>query len=258
MRELYHIGVTIYVELVIFNNLFMDAFIGAATLLARRKRIAPLRLILSSAVGAGAATAYPLCPVWGKAVIATLLCPAICLLLDAYGKKGRVKEYLKNLAIYILFTLISGGGVYAMSNILRFELKNSALLGACAAMGLAIVIIGYLLRRKRSKAEKRILPATLLNRSSSLTVDGLCDSGNLLVDNATGLPVVIISKELTNRLGELKYEGYIEIETAGGGGELRLVKLDGVEVDGKRYAALGAISNGDLADVGVILQASMF
>lgn len=87
---------------------------------------------------------------------------------------------------------------------------------------------------------------------------GLCDSGNLLTDDASGLPVMILSKSACQKIGKTQIEGFATVMTVAGEKCMPVVKFDSVKVDNVPKNALGAMSDAVFGDYDVILQNSMF
>ena len=73
----------------------------------------------------------------------------------------------------------------------------------------------------------------------AIKVDGYFDSGNLLIDDKTGLPIALCKKRLLDRLKKgtpnLRPIGEMEFSTVGSVGVLQLYPVDGmtIEINGK-------------------------
>jgi hypothetical protein len=93
----------------------------------------------------------------------------------------------------MLLTLQLGGTVYANGTIVGTVPVRTALLSVCAASCLPRIIRGMLSVRK-----KRSLHTVLVVRLSqrTYTLDALIDSGNLLKEPLSGLPVILIDREI--------------------------------------------------------------
>ena len=96
-------------------------------------------------------------------------------------------------------------------------------------------------------------------------MSALCDSGNSLTDAVSGLPVIIVSESLANRIdgwhGKERYkqiEGYIELETVSGRTSLPLVAVESVRVGRKVSRAYAALAEKDFDGYEIILQNTMF
>ncbi len=248
---------SVYIELVLFNNFMMDAFIVLSTLFLRRKVVRTWRVIFSCILGATCATMYAVEAKWMKIATLVFLAPAMCLFMCKYNKTGKLKDFICTFAAFEAVTFVCGGGVFALSLWLKMDLNSYPVVGLSAGMGCAALIAAFLIRKRKSASGSKKVSAAIVLDEKSISVRALYDSGNLLEDEFSGLPVVILSKSLEKSLAGAQIEGFIEACTVSGKKSLRLVKLNGVEVDGKLIPALGAFCEDDLGDYDVILQCSM-
>jgi stage II sporulation protein GA (sporulation sigma-E factor processing peptidase) len=189
--------VTVYIEVVVLNNLALDALLVVSTLFIRRKRLKWWRILLPSAIGAACAAAYPILPIWAQIVIRAALAPIMCAVMVKYGG---VKDYLVTLLLFAGLTFALGGTVYGISNLTGIEITGYISLGISAASALAILVVVRAFMLRMGKISKKICTAKLVICGESITVKSMCDTGNTLTDSLTGLPVVIVSKELEQRL----------------------------------------------------------
>ncbi|MCM1393937.1 MAG: hypothetical protein NC179_03475, partial [[Eubacterium] siraeum] len=72
------------------------------------------------------------------------------------------------------------------------------------------------------------------------------------------LPIGILSQEIEGRLNARKLAGFINVNTVSGEDSLALVRIDGINVNGKQFKALGALSHRNFENFDIILQNSMF
>lgn len=251
----------VYIELVIFNNFFLDAMLALAVLTARRRRVQVRRVLLTAGVGSAAAAAYAVAPIWARVLIRILLAPMLCAILaKPQGKSAKLKlgDYICTLAVFVLLTFFLGGMIYGASYVTGIDLKSHALLGLTAFAVCVLTVSVRLIARKRNAPKEVTRRVTVSAAGREICVDALCDSGNLLVDDVSGLPVVILSAEAEQKLCALDIKGFIQVSTVGGEDSLALVGIDEVGVNGKKFKALGALSRKSFGDFDVILQNSMF
>lgn len=251
----------VYIELVLFNNFFLDAMLAIATLTARRRRIKVWRILLSSTVGSVAATLYAIAPEWTQIFIRILLAPLLCVIFTPpQGKNAANKlgDYIGTTVIFILFTFLTGGVIFGVSYALNVDVKSYAVLGLIAIGVTALLLSARLIARKRSAQGAATTQITVSAAGQDVKVNALCDSGNLLIDDVSGLPVVILSSEAEARFGELDCKGFIQVGTVGGEDSLTLVDIDEVKVMGRSFKAMGALARRSFDGFEVILQNSMF
>ncbi len=253
--------VSVYVELVIFNNFAVDLFISLSTLAIRRKRIGKLRIFLSAIFGAGVATAFAIAPEWGQITLKILLAPVLCVILtkcEGVSIKEKIIDYIKTLACFCLVTYFVGGLVYGLSFAFSIDIKSYPVLGLVALACFLCVACALLIAKKKSANGKKVVGVTLRVDGKSFCFKGLCDSGNLLTDDASGLPVMILSKSACDRIGTKHIEGFATVQTVTGQKSMPIVCFDSVKVDDSDVNAMGAMSDSSFGDYDIILQNSMF
>lgn len=258
--QMYPAYVSVYIELVIFNNLAVDLLLILSAMALRRRKCAVWRVMLAACVGSGVATAYPLLVYGWQIAVRVLLAPLMAIVFSKpQGDRFRDKfiDSLATLAVFILLTMLAGGVVYGLSFATGVDINGYPALGLVALACCVLPISARIVARKRTRAASTCL-ATLSCKGSIVKLEALCDSGNTLVDGVSGLPVVILSRHAEECLGERPIEGMIEVETVSGKSDLALIMLDSVEVRGISFKALGALTHRQLGKYDVILQGSMF
>ncbi len=249
----------VYVELVLFNNFAVDAALMIATLTARRKRIYKTRVFIAACVGAALATAYAVSPTAVKILLKVLLCP---LLVGIFAKPEggttgkKAGDIVATLLVFALFTYLTGGVVYGLSALLEIDVNSYAALGGIALAVAVTLLVARALADRRVR-RRQTCKATVVAGEHRFDAQALMDSGNLLVDSVSGLPVVMLSARAEQAL-DMPAEGFIEVQTVSGQSSLKLICLDFVEIGGKDFKALGACTSKDFADYDIILQNSMF
>lgn len=271
--------VTVYIELVIFNNLAVDLLLEIATLMVFRRRVKWWRVLLGAVFGASVATVYPHCPDAVMIVIKVLLAPIMALMFDGVqckkerkqkrdGKaivdksklKNEARAYLKRLVVFCLLTYFVGGVVYGIDFAFHIDVASYWQFGVVSFALLTLLITVRIIVLRFSKNARKICPAKLFLSGHEIDVKALCDSGNELTDSLSGLPVVIISKTAEEELvlDANMIEGYVSVKTVSGESEMPIIRLEGVGVKGKKYSAYGALSKQDYDDFEIILQNTMF
>ena len=286
---------SVYVELVIFNNLAIDFLLIVATQIVRRRKVFKIRTLVAVIIGAAIATFYPIASQGIQIAIKVCLAPIMTAIFDTYSlskkkcanfrkninevkcendvdnsfsAKGRranlnlkipgVKEYVKSLVVFVIATYAVGGITFGLSYLCGVDVKSYAAFGlvACA---IAITLIGArVLRKKRSSDASTLTIANISVDGRKIALTGLCDSGNTLVDGVSGLPVVILSAKAEKELGKTDIEGFLHIKTVSGECDMPITLLSNFEVDGKKMSCMGALSRKEFENCDLILQNSMF
>lgn len=276
---------TVYVELVIFNNLAINALLIILTLSFRKRKMSALRIIISAVIGATVAVGYAIAPTIWQIVIRVLLAPILVAIFDKYSGKTKVKklvDYIQSLTAFCFLTFALGGCVYGLSYMLGVDIKGYATLGLCAAGACAVVLFVRRVVKGAAKRSRRYEEVYIELNGKALRVKGLCDSGNTLTDEFSGLPVMILSREIENSFNAteevcidvlnavnatqaakskckgMTCDGFITVKTIADEKQLPLVKPQLVEIGGRRINAYCALSRKSFDGFDVILQNSMF
>ncbi len=286
---------SVYVELVIFNNLAIDFLLIVATQIVRRRKVFKIRTLVAVIIGAAIATFYPIASQGIQIAIKVCLAPIMTAIFDTYSLSKKkcanfrkninevkcendvdnsfsakersanlnlkilgVKEYVKSLVVFVIATYAVGGITFGLSYLCGVDVKSYAAFGlvACA---IAITLIGArVLRKKRSSDASTLTIANISVDGRKIALTGLCDSGNTLVDGVSGLPVVILSAKAEKELGKTDIEGFLHVTTVSGECDMPITLLSNFEVDGKKMSCMGALSRKEFENCDLILQNSMF
>ena len=252
---------SVYIELVFFNNFFIDVMLVYATVALRRRKFLFWRAVLASIIGAVCAVAYAVLPVWARLIEVLLLAPVVCAVaIPIKGKSAKYKlgDFIASVLVFVLLTYFMGGITYGLSFAFNVDIRSYAVLGLLAIAVIALIACARLFALKRSASNDATVNITVKVGGRTVSADALCDSGNLLVDEVSGLPIVILSQKLERELCANKLSGFVSISTVSGEDELPLVDLDEVCVKGRTFKALGALSRKSFDSFDLILQNSMF
>ncbi len=248
----------VYVEIVIINNFFIDLLLIVSTLAIRRSKVSKIRILTVSFFGASVAVIYAVLPDYAKILVRILLSPLMTLPL--VKKK---KDYLPTLVVFVCLTYLLGGIIEGIKNLIGIDINGYPLLGLVCFGAVLLEILVVTFVTVLPKYKRKICTVDIVVCGVKTHARALCDSGNSLVDEFSGKPVIILSKAFDEKLtalddGKRNIEGFISVKTVNNESSLPLVKLDEVVVDGKRYDAYGAISSSDFDDCDLILQNTMF
>lgn len=286
---------SVYVELVIFNNLAIDFLLIVATQIVRRRKVFKIRTLVAVIIGAAIATFYPIASQGIQIAIKVCLAPIMTAIFDTYSlskkkctnfrknikevkcendvdnsfsAKGRsanlnlkilgVKEYVKSLVVFVIATYAVGGITFGLSYLCGVDVKSYAAFGLVACAIAITLICARVLRKKRSSDASTLMIANISVDGRKIALTGLCDSGNTLVDGVSGLPVVILSAKAEKELGKTDIEGFLHVTTVSGECDMPITLLSNFEVDGKKMSCMGALSRKEFENCDLILQNSMF
>ena len=97
---------SVYIELVIFNNLAIDLMLICAVQTTRRRKAYKLRIALATLLGAVCATIYAVAPKWASIVIKILLAPLMALIFDKYGGENKRTVVVRKRVFSVWFKVI--------------------------------------------------------------------------------------------------------------------------------------------------------
>jgi stage II sporulation protein GA (sporulation sigma-E factor processing peptidase) len=210
---------TVYVEAYAFINIAMDLFLLALCSLLSAKRLKPLGTALGCALGgAYSIAAYTVFSGALLSFIAKTCCTALMVFL-AFGKT-KPFLYFKLFAGFYAASFAAGGTGFGLSYLLGrggFG-YGSIVLTVLVTTGVVYLILGS---KKERLLSKWRMPVIIEGEGGSIKMKAFIDSGNLLTEPITALPVAICfsssAKELLTPSGLMA--GF---STIGGGGELML------------------------------------
>ncbi|HOP10846.1 MAG TPA: sigma-E processing peptidase SpoIIGA [Oscillospiraceae bacterium] len=258
----------VYVDILFLLNAYMTLFQLAATAKFCRVRIVGWRLLLASALGGLSGLLFFLGDFPVLCVAANLICAAV-IILTAFRPAG-AKAFFKRIlcfcgcgavfagAVLLCRTLLGterlsyrGGAVY-------FQISPLLLIGATAGCYLILRIFFKLTESKLpSKSHKMIVRVG----KRSVTLEAVVDSGNMLCDPISGLPVAVTPESAVSPLftgdaarffcgdGVCSDEVWrrrvrlIPCKTVGGGGLLPGFLPDTVKIGNKDIKLLIAVSD---------------
>lgn len=196
---------TIYIDIVLLENLVMNYIILLGTGYIIKARIKHIKLIISSLIGAiYALLAYmEIFPIYANFITKMIL--AICMIYIAFNPK-KIKGLIKELIVFFLVSFSLGGCAFALLYMIKpqeifvkdgvyigvYPLKI-ALLGGIT--GFVITYISFKVVKNHITKNEIIYNAIIKIEDKKLEIKVLLDTGNMLKDPITGDTVIIIEKE---------------------------------------------------------------
>lgn len=195
---------TVYVDVLAVLNIYVNFFLIKATAKLTGVKISALRTVLSSVFGSIFAFAIFLPPLNPIALTAIKLCGAFLIVLLAFGFKSFV-TYIRNTFVFFCVNFIFCGLAYALIIALKsdFFAHNNLCFYADFSLATLVVstIIAYfaisLFRRlfdKKSVVTDKF-SVIISFAEKTFALNGIADTGNRLVDNFTGAPVIVCDCE---------------------------------------------------------------
>lgn len=197
---------TIYLDVVLIENLIMNFIILYATGIILKNRIKNIRLILASLLGAiYSVVAYTsILEIYSSFILKIIL--SIILVYIAYNPQN-VKQLWKQVLIFYMTSFVFGGAAFALIYVVRPQeifMKNGLFLGTYplktiflgSIIAFFIIITSFkIVKTKISKKDMFCFIKVKINNKVFET-QVMIDTGNLLKEPITNTPVVVLEHTL--------------------------------------------------------------
>lgn len=197
---------TIYIDVVLIENLIMDYIILLASGLILKIKIKHIRLILASLLGAVySIIAYMgILELYSSILLKIIL--SIIIVYIAFNPQS-IKKMWKDLLIFYLTSFVFGGAAFALIYIIRPQdilMRNGLFLGTYplktvmlgGIVAFTIIITAFtVVKRKISKKDMFCTIEIKLN-GKNIKANAMIDTGNMLKEPITNTPVVVVEHTL--------------------------------------------------------------
>ena len=197
---------TIYIDVVLIENLLMNYIILFATGVILKIKITHIRLILASLVGAiYTIIAY----VSGLKIYSNIFLKFILSLIIIYiaFNPKNVKKLFKFTLIFYLTSFVFGGAAFALIYIVKPQdiLKNNGLIlnsdslkviFISAIIAFVIITIGFKVVKNKISAKDMYCNISIKLNHKEIETKAMIDTGNLLKEPITNTPVIVVEHTL--------------------------------------------------------------
>ena len=197
---------TIYVDVVLIENLIMNYIILLATGLILKTKLKHLRLIIASLLGAVySIVAYiNFLEIYSNFFLKILL--SVIIVYIAFNPQT-MKKMWKSLLIFYLTSFVFGGAAFALIYIIRPQdilMKNGLFLGTyplktvilAAIVAFIVIITAFTIVKTKVTKKDMFCNIEIKLNGKILKTKALIDSGNMLKEPITNTPVVVIERSL--------------------------------------------------------------
>lgn len=225
---------TVYLDIVILENIIMNYIILYATGSISKNEISIKRIILSSCLGSAYAVTTYLSIIQGVLNTILKLLLSIAMVYIAFRPKN-YKLMFKNLLLFYLTSFALGGCAFFLLYYIRPQdvlIRNGVLVGTYpikiallgGIIGAIIITIAFKIKKGKISKEDMFYELKIFFKEKHIKVKAMLDTGNLLKDPITGIPVIIVEKnemieilseDIINSLDEVlqgKKSDFIEAE----------------------------------------------
>lgn len=196
---------TIYLDVVLLENLCMNYIILFATGYIMKLKMKQWRILVSSLIGAiYAVVAYlEILPIYSSLWMKLLF--SVFMVYMAYNSK-KVKQLVKQLVIFYLTSFAFGGCAFALLYFVKPQnilMRNGVYVGTYpikiallgGIIGFIITHIAFKIVKTKLKKKDIIYDLTIQIEEKALDIRAMLDTGNLLKDPISGMPVIVVDKQ---------------------------------------------------------------
>lgn len=197
---------TIYIDVILIENLIMNFIILYATGLVLKRKIKKVRLILASLLGAiySLLTYISSFEIYTNIILKLIL--SILMVYIAFNAPN-VKQIGKDLLLFYLVSFVFGGAAFAFIYIIKPQdilMKNGLFLGTYplktvvlgAIIAFIIVIAAFKIVKSRFSTKDMYCRIKIRLNEKEIETNAMIDSGNLLKEPISNTPVIIVEHTL--------------------------------------------------------------
>ncbi len=195
---------TIYLDVIIVENLIMNYIILYATGLISKIKIKHLRLFLASLIGAIYSVIEYISKINIYSNIITKIILSILIVYIAYNPQD-VKKMCKELLLFYLTTFTFGGVATYLIYVIKPQeiiIKNGMYTGTYilktvflgAIIGSIIIIIGFKLAKNKITKKDMFCVTKIKINGKEIELKTMMDTGNMLKEPISGNPVMVVEK----------------------------------------------------------------
>ena len=245
----------LYADMLVATNALTDYFLLRLCAAVCRQPIRRVRMVLAALLGGAAALLILVPAPWVSAAGAAIAGAAMCAV--AFGIR-QPRALLAQIAClygagaawsgiwYAVWALVRPGGLYWRGGMVYFAVSPPVFVAVTVGIYGALTLVRRLLRTRR---RPRVVRFRLTGNGRSVCGVGLVDSGNLLTEPISGLPVIVADRALTapvfvplhgitddafppetDRLARQHFR-FIRFDTLRGGGLLPACRPEGIASD---------------------------
>lgn len=196
---------TVYLDIVLLENLCMNYIILFATGYIMKLKMKQLRLVLSAMLGGiYAVIAYiEILPIYSSFAMKILL--SVLMVHIAYNSKN-IKNLLKQLVVFYLTSFAFGGAAFALLYFVRPQdilIRNGVYVGTYpikiallgGIVGFIITYIAFKVVKTKLHKKDIIYNIEIHIKEKTLKLKAMLDTGNMLKDPISGMPVIVVEKQ---------------------------------------------------------------
>ena len=213
---------TIYIDIVLIENVIMNFIILLATGLILKEKMKTTRLFLASLLGAiySVISYWSILEIYSSIILKIIL--SIVIIYIAFNPQN-IKKLWKDILIFYLTSFVFGGAAFALIYIVRPQdilMKNGLFLGTYplktiilgAVIAFVIIMTAFTVVKSKITKKDMFCKVEMQLNEKIIKTTAMIDTGNLLKEPITNTPVIVVEhtllydcmpKEILNHLDEL-------------------------------------------------------
>ncbi len=213
---------TIYIDVVLIENLIMNFIILLATGLILKEEIKVVRLLFSSLLGAiySVVSYMSILEIYSSMILKIIL--SIVMIYIAFNPQT-MKKMWKDILIFYLTSFVFGGVAFALIYFVKPQeilMKNGLFLGTYplktimlgAIVAFLIIMTAFTVVKSKITKKDMFCEIEIQLNGKNIETTAMIDTGNLLKEPITNTPVIVVEhtllydcipKEILNHLEEL-------------------------------------------------------
>lgn len=213
---------TIYIDVVLIENLIMNTIILIATGVVLKEKIQIIRILLASLIGAiYSVIAYlSILEIYSSIIMKIIL--SLIIIYIAFNPQT-IKKMWKDILLFYLTSFVFGGAAFALIYIVKPQdilMKNGLFLGTYplktiilgAIIAFIIIITAFTVVKTKITKKDMFCEIEIKLNGKKIKTIAMIDTGNMLKEPISNTPVIIVEhtllynsipKEILNHLEEL-------------------------------------------------------
>lgn len=195
---------TIYVDIIFLENMFMNCIIILATGIILKNDVRILRILIASFIGSVYAIIIYTSDIKIYSNVFLKIFLSFAIIYVAF-KPQNIKSFFKHLVIFYLTSFTFGGVAFALLYFVRPQdtlFQNGALIGTypikiiLAGGILGFIIITFAFKNIKGKLNRKDMYCNVKIKSGEniCNITSIIDTGNFLKEPITKMPVIVIEK----------------------------------------------------------------
>ena len=193
---------TVYLDIVLIENILMNYIILFATGFIQKNEMSQIRLIISSIFGGiYAIVSYlNIIPIYSNFFMKILL--SIIMVYIAFNPQN-YKKMLKTILLFYLTSFVMGGCALALLYIINpqnINFENGVLIGTyplkvtiiAGIIGFIVIQIAFRINKRQVKKKDMYCKLEVVINKKIVKIKAYVDTGNMLKEPITNIPVIIV------------------------------------------------------------------